>query len=130
MRDSVVTAPDNLDVIGRPRMAKMTTTDSTPASRLSEVVKEAAKVAHGKQGAAAAHLGKDEGNFARDLQARRMTIGQLEDLGVAFLAAFGKKLHDEYGPLASPDDQAERLLDQVQAIANELRQYVRLKRTA
>lgn len=130
MREPVETTPDRTLVTPRPQMAKAALDDKAGQGRLSEVVKEAAKRSHGKEGAAARHLGKDEGNFSRDVKAGRITIGQLEELGSAFLAAFGTELVQQFGPLSDPADHAERLCDQMQAMVNELRQFVRASRVA
>lgn len=127
MRDQSMTTPDNLDVIGRPKMARA---DIHPTTSLSPVVKDAAKRAFGKQEAAAAHLKKDKGNFSRDVDAKRLTLLDLEELGAQFLAAMGEGLVKEYGPLRDPADHAEQLCDHMQAIVNEFRQFVRASRSA
>jgi hypothetical protein len=127
MRDSHYATPDNLDVIGRPKMTKV---DIGPTTPLSSVVKEAAKRAYGKQEAAAAHLGKDKGNFSRDVDAGRVTLRDLDALGAPFLSELGKELTREYGPLSDPADRADRLLEAADSIISELRQFVRSTRAA
>lgn len=119
-----VTALDKALVNHRRQPLKVTTDDNTGADPLSDVVLEAAKRVYGKQGAAAAQLGKNEGNFSRDVKAERLPIGQLRELGPAFLAELGKGLQEQYGPLSSPEARARQTLDTMQECVNELRQYV------
>lgn len=118
------TTPDNLPVSARPANLKADLPDNRPAESLSPVVKEAAKRAHGKQGVAAAVLGKDEGNFARDVSAERTTIGDLRKLGPEFLVEFGKELLETYGPLATPRARARQTIRTMRAQLEELDQYV------
>lgn len=118
------TTPDKDLVTGKARMAKAQLRDNGEQEALSDVVIAAAKRSHGKQGAAAAHLGKDEGNFSRDVKAGRMTTEQMQRLGPDFLAEFGKQLVDRYGPLSDPKDRARRVLDTIESAVMELRQYV------
>lgn len=120
----LMTAPDNGLVIPRPTPAKATLADNFGSDSLSDVVIEAAKSSYGKQGAAAAQLGKDEGNFSRDVKAKRMTLRDLEALGPGFLAQFGHELVEQYGALQDPKTRARRTCDQMQALVNELRQFV------
>jgi hypothetical protein len=115
---------DNSLVIPRPRPAKVTTLDKTDSDRLSGVVIDAAKRAYGKQGAAAAQLGKDEGNFSRDVKAKRMTLGQLEGLGDVFLAELGVRLVEQFGALVSPKDHARRAIKEARERLDEIEQYV------
>lgn len=128
MRSSVAeafeTRPDNPRVIARPAPAKSTLRDNGGSSALSEVVIDAAKKVYVKQGAAAEQLGKDEGNFSRDVKARRLTLAHLEDLGAPFLAELGTKLVDQYGDLATPQARAMKTLDQIEDGVKELRQLV------
>lgn len=122
----VLTDKDKSLVIGRPRMAKVTTADKPTAGSLSPLVKDAAKQAHGKQELAALAIGKDGGNFSRDSDAERLTIRDLRQLGPQFLVLFADLLKEEYGALApSPAARAERLIDDMQAMLNEFRQFVR-----
>lgn len=118
------TAPDNSLVMARPIPAKAELHDNAGQNLLSEVVIEAAKASYGKQGAAAAHLGKDEGNFSRDVKAKRTTLRDLEALGPGFLAQLGHELIEQFEPLADPKTRARRTCDQLQALVNELRQFV------
>jgi hypothetical protein len=115
------TTPDKLDVIGHPRMAKAHIEMTTA---LSSLVKEAAKAAHGKQEAAARHLGKNPGNFSRDIDARRTALGDLEDLGPVFLAELGKELVREFGPLSDPKAEARRTIRDIEERLNTLKQFV------
>jgi hypothetical protein len=121
---AALTRPDDSPVIPRPKMAKATVPDNEGQHPLSGLVSDAAKATHGKQGAAAAALGKDEGNFARDLRAGRITLRDLYALGPTFLAAFGAELTGQFGALTDPRERARRLCDEMQAIVTELRQYL------
>lgn len=116
--------PDKTHVIPRPNPAKADLHDNDLQNVLSAVVIEAAKSSYGKQGAAAAHLGKDEGNFSRDVKAKRLTLRELESLGPTFLATLGQELIEQYGALQDPKTRARRTCDQMQALVNELRQFV------
>lgn len=119
-----LTTPDKVLVTPRPKPAKADLHDNAGHNVLSDVVSEAAKRAYGKQGAAAAQLGKDEGNFSRDVRAERTTLRELRALGPAFLAAFGKELVLQFGELDDPKARARRLCDEAQELINELRQFV------
>lgn len=121
---SPVTTPDKALVSVRPQMAKAGLDDNRGQDPLSGVVFEAAKRAHGKQGAAAAQLGKDEGNFSRDVKAGRLTTAQMKALGPSFLAELGQQLVNEYGSLSDPKDHARKLCDAIQSQINELRQFI------
>lgn len=120
------TPRDNGRVIPRPTPAKVTVPDKHPSDRLSGVVMESVKRAYGKQGAAAAQLGKDEGNFSRDLKAGRITIGQLDDLGSDFLAALGAELTSQFGALSSPADHTRRAIREIRARLDEIEQFLEL----
>lgn len=135
--NDAATTPDGTLVTPRPKAAKATLRGDTAsqasagtphkgqqnsAEKLSAVVSESARRVYGKQGAAAAQLGKDEGNFARDLKARRLTLGQLEALGDIFLAELGRGLLDQYGPVLTPKDRARRYLRELRRLLDELEQ--------
>lgn len=94
------------------------------ADPLSDVVLSAAKRTYGKQGAAAAQLGKDEGNFSRDVKAERTTLRDLKALGPAFLADFGAGLVQEYGPLSDPKEAARKSIEQIEDALRTFRQFV------
>ena len=97
MRDSALTTQDRTIVSPRPTPAKAVLRDDNPLqARLSTVVMEAARQAHGKQEAAARELGKDPGNFSRDVKAGRTTLRDLADLGPEFLAHLGAELTLEF----------------------------------
>lgn len=117
----VMTTPDETLVIGRPRMAKAEWPETTA---LSAVVKEAARRAHGKQEAAARHLGKNPGNFSRDVDAGRVTVRDLEGLGAPFLAELGKELVEQFSALTDPKSEARRALADLERARDVLRQFV------
>lgn len=120
----VVTGPDKSLVSVRPTMAKADIPDNTDAPSLSPLVKDAAKTAYGKQGAAAAQLAKDEGNFARDVREKRMTLGDMETLGAAFLVAFATGVLTTYGPLATPMSRAKQKVRDARSALDELDQLL------
>jgi hypothetical protein len=117
-----VTGPDKLDVIPRPKPAKATLPDKVSVEQLSGVVIDAAKTVYGKQGAAAAQLGKDEGNFSRDVKAGRFALPQMAELGPDWLVAFASSVLDEFAPLATPAARARHLLREQRRITDELEQ--------
>jgi hypothetical protein len=120
-----LTAPDKALVNVRPQMAKAEMPDNDAVDSLSSVVKEAAKRSHnGKQGAAAAKLGKDDGNFSRDIAAERLTLKDLKALGRSFLAEFGKELVNEYAPLETPEARARQNLREVKRLLDEVEQLL------
>lgn len=121
MRELQSTTQDNLDVIGRPKMAHAHIDQTTS---LSPVVKDAAQRTYGKQEAAAAHLGKDKGNFSRDVDAGRVTLRDLEGLGAQFLAALGNGLVERYGALQDPKTRARQATRQLRALIDELEQFI------
>lgn len=124
---SAVTTPDNRLVTARPKAAKAALHDNRGqdgASSLSGPVIEATKKSWVKQGAAAAVLGKDEGNFSRDVKAERLTLAQLRALGPEFLAAFGAELLEEYGQLADPKDYIYKRLRDVEEALHEFKQFL------
>ena len=88
---------------------------------MSDVVMDCAKEVYGKQGAAAAHVGKDEGNFSRDV---KRAAAQIEQLGPEVLARIGKELVDRFGPLADPKDRARRVIHDIETLLVELKQFV------
>lgn len=118
MRDRSLTTPDDSFVSPRPKPAKAELRDNDLQRRLSELVTEAARQAYGKQGCAASELGKDEGNFSRDVRAGRTSLRDLSDLGADFLAVLGSLLLDEFGAsLKSPKERArERLPELIREI--------------
>lgn len=116
-----VTTPDNLDVIGRPQMARA---DIGQTTSLSPVVKHSAKRTYGKQGAAAAHLGKDESNFSRDVDAGRLTLRDLEALGPQFLATLGSGLVEQYGVLTDPKARIRQVIRTIRDGLHEVEQFL------
>lgn len=121
-----MTSPDKAVITPRPVPAKATLDDKTCGERLSGLVIEAAKVTYGKQGAAAAQLGKDEGNFSRDAKAKRLTIGHLEELGPKYLAELGRELLEEYGTaLESPQARASRVIREMRQKLDEVDEFLR-----
>lgn len=103
-------------------MAKATLRDKADADPLSPLVIDVAKRVLVKQGAAAAVLEKDEGNYSRDAKAGRLTTGQLAKLGPVFLAELGRELVEQFAPLATPAARIRKLADEQERIAAELRQ--------
>jgi hypothetical protein len=117
LANRALTTPDDLDVIGRPKMATATLADNVSVDALSSVVMDTLKTVYGKQGAAAAQLGKDKGNFSRDVKAGRFTLQQQAALGRQFLAELGEALVEEFSPVNSPQALAKRRLeDAIEAI--------------
>lgn len=92
--------------------------DNHIQGRLSSVVIEAARQAHGKQQIAARELGKDEGNFSRDVRAGRTTLRQCADLGGEFLAIYGELLVKEFG--GAVKSERERALERLPEIIREI----------
>lgn len=85
---------------------------------LSPLVNEAIRTSHGKQDAAARAVGKDPGNFNRDLKRWSATV---EELGPDFLVALGQQLLDSFGPEAeSPAARVRRKAKELRAVAEEL----------
>lgn len=125
-----VTTPDKGVVTEKKRMAPGVLRDNVGQDTLSDVVLTAARKAHGKQGAAAAQLGKDEGNFSRDTKHLRLTLEHLRDLGPTFLAQLGQGLVNQYGTLTDPHDYADRVLIEIERLILELKQYVASRRVA
>ncbi len=118
------TTPDKLDVIGRPKMARMTTEDNAHDNPLSPLAKDAMKTAWGTQEAAAAQLQKDKGNLSRDVDAERLTLAQMRALGPTFLAAFGSELLRHYGTaLETPQQRAKRVIRSIRQELDELEQF-------
>ena len=122
VRSAVSTTPDKALVSPRPTMAKADIGPQGEPGELSAVVKDSARRVYGKQGAAAAHLGKDEGNFARDVVAGRMTLSELHKLGPAFLAEFGKELVEQYAALATPQARMRQQIKVARTALDELEQ--------
>lgn len=118
-----VTAPDKALVTPRPAMVKA---DLSATSALSSVVTDAARKVYGKQGAAAEHLGKDEGNFSRDVKAGRTTLADLERLGPSYLAELGRELVEQYAPLSTPTQRARQQIKVARQALEELEQVVEL----
>lgn len=124
LRQPTATAQDKSLVIGRPEMAKAALSDNRGQDRLSGVVIEAARKVYGKQEAAAAHLGKDAGNFSRDVKAGRLPIAQLDELGGEFLAVLGQELVEQFGTLSSPKARAQQTIREMRQKLDELQQFV------
>lgn len=125
------TAQDNTDVFPRPKAAKVTTArhaaefgtteDNAGGDPLSELVLGAARAAHGgKQEAAAAHVGKDPGNFSRDMKRISESLGKL---GPLFLSRLGEDLVRQYGPLTDPKDYYRELIRGLRKHVDELEQF-------
>lgn len=113
--------PDKSVPIGSLRMASA---DNDATSGLSPLTKEAARRAHGKQEAAARHLGKQPSNFSRDVDRGDLRLRDLEALGPSFLAEFGRGLIEQYGALTDPKTRARLLIRDMEQCLAELRQYV------
>lgn len=119
------TTPDKALVSVRPQMLRADIEHNAVLSELSSVVKTSAKATHGKQGAAAAKVGKDEGNFSRDVAAGRMTLAEMAKLGPEFLAQLGSDLIQTYGvALETPAARGRRRIRDARAILDELDQLL------
>ena len=94
-----------------------------PDSRLRDVAADALRRTS-SQKAAAIDIDLSEGRLSHKLQDGTLTLAQLEALGPVFAAKFGKDLVEKFGPLADPRDHARRLCDDIQALVNQLRQFV------
>lgn len=121
LRNSSAITPDMSLPNGSLRMAKA---DIDQTTALSPLIKEAARRTHGKQEAAARHIGKQPSNFSRDVDSGDLRLRDLEALGPAFCAELGQALVERYGPLSDPKARARQLCDEVQASVNELRQFI------
>lgn len=118
MPNAAMTTPDRTLVTPRPKPVKASLPDNQTQRRLSSVVIDATRDTYGKQGAAAAELGKDEGNFSRDIRAGRTTLRDLADLGTEFLAQLGASLTQEFG--AAGKSKAELARERLPEIIREL----------
>lgn len=118
------TTPDKVVVTPKPTMAKAALRDNSLQKTLSNVVKTAGKQTYQKQGAMAATLGKDEGNFSRDVDAGRMTLAELAALGPDFLAAFASLSAEEFAKLSSPQQRMRLRVQEARAIIDEFDQYL------
>lgn len=125
------TTLDKLGVIGRPKVAgikaddaRLTTSDNHDDNPLSPLAKDAVKTAWGTLEAGAAHLQKDKGNFSRDVDAERMTLAQMRQLGPHFLAAFGASLLREYAPLSDPKEHIRQQIRAIRRSLDEVSQFV------
>jgi hypothetical protein len=106
--------PDRTVVTPRPRPVKATLDDNRRQLKLPGLVLEASRRAFGTQKAAALTVGKDEGNFSRDVKRATSTIELLEGLGPRFLGTLGKVLVEEYGGEAiDPQEQALALIPEL-----------------
>lgn len=119
-----MTTPDKGLVSPRPKPAKAALPDNLRQDALSTVVLDAVKRSHGKQGAAAAALGKDEGNFSRDVKAGAMRLQDLKKLGPEFLGELGAGLVEQYGALTHPRERARQVTREIKSLADELDQFL------
>jgi hypothetical protein len=76
------------------------------------------------QKAAAIDMQIDPAQLSRQLESGHLTIGRLDALSPEALARIGKELHERFAPLADPKEHARRKCDELQAIVNELRQFI------
>lgn len=115
-----LTRRDSSPVIPRPKPAKADLHSQQPTGVLSPLVNESIRESHGKQEVAAQSIGKDPGNFNRDLKKWTETM---EALGPEFLAALGDRLVKAFGPLAaSPAECVRAKAKELHAIADEFEQ--------
>lgn len=113
----------------RPSPAKAGLRESTPINPVNggqrpvtEIVSGVIRV--GSQKAAAIDMGIDPAQLTRQLQSGHLTIARLDALGPDTLARIGKELVEKFGPLSDPKDRARQTCDQIQALVNEIRQYI------
>lgn len=107
-----------------PTPAKAQLRPQASASRLREVAADTIRTVSGNARAAAIDMQIHEGHLSRSLKDGTIRLEQLEALGPAFAVKFGKDLVEKFGPLVDPKDHARRLCDDMQAIVNQLRQFV------
>jgi hypothetical protein len=93
-------------------------------SRLREVAADTIRVTSGNARAAAIDMQIHEGHLSRSLKDGTIRLEQLEALGPAFAARFGQELVEKFGPLVNPKTYAYRLCDEIQALVNQLRQFI------
>lgn len=111
------------DVCGKPVKAALA--PQLPATDLRRDAAEAMRRVS-SQKSAAITIGLDEGRLSHKNSDGTLTLAQLEKLGPDYAAELGKSLVEKYAPLAaSPLEQIEKRLDEIQALVNEVRQGVR-----
>jgi len=113
----------------RPKPVKTSLRESTPVNAVNERQRPVTEIVSGviraqTQKAAAIEMDIDPAQLTRQLQSGHLTIGRLDALSPEALARIGKELHERFAPLADPKEHARRKCDELQAIVNELRQYI------
>lgn len=109
----------------RGHQAKADLREQVGATRLREIAAEALRRVT-SQKAAATDIGIHEGRLSHKLKDGSLTLAQLESFEhePKFYAELGRLLTEAYGPLDDPKVRAQRACDEVQALVNELRQYI------
>lgn len=73
---------------------------------------------------AAADIGIHQSRLSHKFSDGSITLRELGRLGPDYAAEFGRQLVEQYGPLSDPKDRIRRKCDEMQAILNEVRQFV------
>lgn len=123
-----VTAASQRDSLASVRgtTVKASLSPQVRASQLPELADVAIKKGHGKNLAAAEVLGLSESHLGRLVNDGDLKLKQLEALGPATCAAFGRQLVETYEPLATPKARAKQKIREARAALDELDQVVEL----
>lgn len=127
MRNSLTAAaparerPSLADVCGKPVKADLA--PHIPAPRMREVAASSVE-STGTQKGAATDIGIDRSRLSHKLKDGSLNLAQMEALGPAFCAEFGRQLLEEYGPLATPQMRVRQALRVMRRLIDEIEQYL------
>lgn len=116
------TRVDVLDSV-RPAPAKAALKVNDSQFALTAVVSDSIRSVT-TQKAAAIDMEIDEGQLSRELQSGRLTLARLERLGPDVAAEIGRRLLEQYGPLATPHARARQTVRAIRKALDDLDQYL------
>lgn len=93
-------------------------------SGLTGLVRDGLIRACGSLKAAAITMGIDQGQLTRDLQSGAFKFERLDRLADSEKAIVIERLHDEFASLLNPKAQMLRALDEIEARARAVRQFL------
>lgn len=73
---------------------------------------------------AASDIGIDRSRFSHKLKDGSLNLAQLEELGVAFAAEFGRQLLEVYGPLSTPQQRVRDAIREIRRKCDEVEQFL------
>lgn len=120
-RNPALERPSLAGVCGKPVKADLH--PHTGAPRMRDVAASSVENS-GTQKGAAAEIGIDRSRLSHKLKDGSLNLAQMESLGPTFLAEFGRRLLEEFGPLSTPQQRVREAIREIRRRCDEVEQFL------